>query len=256
MHISKNQMKLVRSLRQKKYRESEGLFVAEGIKCVTDLLRRFPAEYVVSCRADLSGLLPQEKVLEATEKEVEQLSSLQTPQGVIGVFRLPKEPFDQAEMLALCRKDTVLVLDGIQDPGNMGTIIRTADWFGIRHIVCSPATADAYNPKTVQATMGALARVHVHYTALQPFLSAVRANSLPVYGTLLDGKNIYTQPIENKGVLVMGNEGKGISEPLRPLITSPLLVPSYPAGVPTSESLNVAAATAIVLSVFRFGVNG
>lgn len=251
MHISKNQIKLVRSLRLRKYREETGLFVAEGMKCVSELLNRFQPVFIASSDLECGAVLPQEYLLEASEREIEQMSFLQTPQGIIGVFRLPQEPFQQSVILGICRNDIVLALDGIQDPGNMGTIIRTADWFGVRHVVCSADTADSYNPKVVQATMGALARVHVHYVDLYGFLSAVGQEHLPIYGTLLEGRNVYTQSVENKGVLLMGNEGNGISTPLRPLISIPLLIPSYPTGIPTSESLNVAIATAITLSEFR-----
>ncbi|MCM1034772.1 MAG: RNA methyltransferase [Paludibacter sp.] len=251
MHISKNQIKLVRSLRQKKFRESESLFVAEGIKCISELVHRFEVVWVVSSHPEHMAQLSPIPILEATEKEIEQMSSLQTPQGVIGVFRLPSATFNPNILLSACLKDLILVLDGIQDPGNMGTIIRTADWFGIRHIVCSETTADAYNPKTVQATMGALARVQIYYTPLYAFLQSVRKQDLPIYGTLLEGKNIYQQSLRPQGVIVMGNEGNGISDEVRPLISNSLLIPSYPAGATTSESLNVAIATAITLSEFR-----
>ena len=144
-------------------------------------------------------------------------------------------------------------MDSIQDPGNLGTIIRTCDWFGVRDIYCSRDTADCFNAKVVQATMGALARVQVHYVDLVPFLTRAR-ETMPVYGTLLNGRNMYEQGAiadKSRGVIVMGNEGNGISEAVRPLITHPLLIPSFPAGVATSESLNVSIATAITLAEFR-----
>lgn len=237
-HLSKTQIKWVRSLQQKKFRDAEGMFVAEGKKCVEDLQAGF----------ELVLLVTNEN---ATTTEIEQMSSLRTPQGIIGVFRKPNITFH------LSPDDTqlLLVLDGVQDPGNLGTIIRTCDWFGIPDILCSRDTADCYNPKVVQATMGALARVRIHYVDnLTQVLSEYQASGYPIYGTLLDGKNMYAAdsiPSKNKGIIVMGNEGNGISPEVRELITHPLFIPPYPTNVPTSESLNVSIATAIVLAEFR-----
>ena len=148
-----------------------------------------------------------------------------------------------------------VALDGVQDPGNLGTIIRTCDWFGIHHILCSRETADCYNPKVVQATMGALARVQLHYVDDLPgILRQHKDKGCPIYGTLLDGKNMYEPmaiPDKDKGIIIMGNEGNGISPAVRELVTQPLFIPSYPADMPTSESLNVSIATAIILAEFR-----
>lgn len=234
-HLSKSQIKWVRSLQQKKNRDAEGVFVAEGQKCVNDLLSAF--ELVLLATPD-----------NATPTEIEQMSSLRTPQGVIAVFR---KPIPDTQYLL---SDLMLALDGVQDPGNLGTIIRTCDWFGVHDILCSRDTADCYNPKVVQATMGALARVRLHYVDLPEVLTELRQQGIPLYGTLLDGRNIYdTNAIPNKytGVIIMGNEGKGISEAVRSLITHPLRIPSYPPDAPTSESLNVGIATAITLAEFR-----
>lgn len=234
-HLSKSQIKWVRSLLQKKHRDAEGVFVAEGQKCVNDLLSAF--ELVLLATPD-----------NATPTEIEQMSSLRTPQGVIAVFR---KPIPDTQYLL---SDLMLALDGVQDPGNLGTIIRTCDWFGVHDILCSRDTADCYNPKVVQATMGALARVRLHYVDLPEVLTELRQQGIPLYGTLLDGRNIYdTNAIPNKytGVIIMGNEGKGISEAVRSLITHPLRIPSYPPDAPTSESLNVGIATAITLAEFR-----
>ena len=196
--------------------------------------------------------VPQEiRLLEASEKEMSQISQLQTPPDVLAVFAVPDEQISVAQCLVLAKSELVLVLDEVQDPGNLGTIIRTADWFGVRHIVCSSATADVFNGKVVQATMGSLARVQVHYTDLEPFLRDAVRSSIPVYGTLLDGENIYSRPLSSSGILMMGNEGKGISDSLRRYITDSLLIPSFPTGSPTAESLNVAVATAVVLAEFR-----
>lgn len=233
-HLSKAQVKWVRSLQQKKHRDAEGVFVAEGAKCVEELRKAF--ELVLLATSD-----------NATYTEIEQMSSLRTPQGVIGVFK--KRAFNSE-----IPSDLLVALDGVQDPGNLGTIIRTCDWFGIHDILCSRDTADCYNPKVVQATMGALARVRVHYVDLPKELTLFRQTGLPLYGTLLEGENMYEPyaiPDKQRGVIIMGNEGNGISESIRKLITHPLLIPSYPINASTSESLNVSIATAIVLAEFR-----
>lgn len=241
--ITKNQVKLVRSLARKKERDQLGLFVAEGEKCVSELMKTFR----LVLRADATN---------ATSLELEQMSSLRTPQGVVAVFRQP-EP-TPLNLPVLAEKELVLMLDGVQDPGNLGTIIRTADWFGVHHIVCSHETADCWSSKVVQATMGALARVHVHYTDLLADLSHLSNLSnpslIPIYGTLLDGRNLYAKnalPQKHHGIIIMGNEGNGISSALRPLVTHPLFIPPYPTGAETSESLNVSIATAIILAEFR-----
>lgn len=233
-HLSKAQVKWVRSLQQKKHRDAEGVFVAEGAKCVEELRKAF--ELVLLATSD-----------NATYTEIEQMSSLRTPQGVIGVFK--KRAFNSEIPSSL-----LVALDGVQDPGNLGTIIRTCDWFGIHDILCSRDTADCYNPKVVQATMGALARVRVHYVDLPKELTLLQQTGLPLYGTLLEGENMYEPyaiPDKQRGVIIMGNEGNGISESIRKLITHPLLIPSYPINASTSESLNVSIATAIVLAEFR-----
>lgn len=242
-HLSKAQIKWVRSLQQKKVRDELGLFVAEGEKCVSELQRTFALQLLVT---------PDN----ATPAEIAQMSSLRTPQGVIGVFRKPtytsdihKVTDDPSE-----GKGLLLALDGVQDPGNLGTIIRTCDWFGIHDLYCSRDTADCFNPKVVQATMGALARVRVHYTDLVPALQLLRRANTPVYGTLLNGHSLYADhaiPDPAHGIIVMGNEGNGLSPEVRALVTHPLLIPPYPMGADTSESLNVSIATAIVLAEFR-----
>ena len=237
-HLSKNQVKWVRSLQQKKQRDTEGVFVAEGHKCVDELRGAF--ELVLLVTPD-----------NATEVEIAQMSNLRTPQGVIGVFRKQEA---QYSTLSTQHSTLSLALDGVQDPGNLGTIIRTCDWFGVHDIYCSIDTADCYNPKVVQATMGALARVRVHYMNLEEWLKEVKAANIPIYGTLLEGGNMYHEGAivdKTKGVIVMGNEGNGISPAVRELITHPIRIPSYPENAETSESLNVGIATAIVLAEFR-----
>lgn len=241
--MTQNELKQVRKLQIKKFRDELGLFVAEGDKCIDELRKSFTLVH---------HLTPDNTPL----KEIERLSSLQTPQGSIAVFRKPAyaDSWDAEELRDDC---LYIALDGVQDPGNVGTIIRTADWFGIRHILCNEGTADCFAPKVVQATMGALARVQVHYLNTDSFIELLRhagKKGLPVYGTLLDGKNIYEKDAiadKNSGIIVMGNEGKGLSQPVRQLVTHRLRIPSFPPNEPTSESLNVAIATAIVLAEFR-----
>lgn len=235
-HLSKNQVKWVRSLQQKKQRDAEGVFVAEGHKCVEELRNAFELMLLVT---------PDN----ATEVEIAQMSNLRTPQGVIGVFRKREAMGNET-----IGDGIIVALDGVQDPGNLGTIIRTCDWFGVHDIYCSMDTADCYNPKVVQATMGALARVRVHYINLMEWLEEVQKAGVPVYGTLLEGGNMYEKRAitdKSKGVIIMGNEGNGISPEIRQLITHPIRIPSYPADADTSESLNVGIATAIVLAEFR-----
>ena len=231
----------MRSLQQKKFRDELGLFVAEGNKCVEELRKSF----------ELVHLYREGE--NATRTEIEQMSGLRTPQGVVGVFK--KRPIEDCRLKI---EDLILALDGIQDPGNLGTIIRTCDWFGVHDIVCSLDTADCYNPKVVQATMGALARVRVHYVDLPAWLKElkIQKSKLKIFGTLLEGKDMYDvlpscRHDETPAIIVMGNEGNGISQEVRSLITHPIRIPSYPKNAETSESLNVSIATAIVLAEFR-----
>lgn len=239
-HVTKAQIKLVRSLQQKKYRDENDLFVAEGDKCVEEIRKAFPLVYLFREGEN------------ATRTEIEQMSSLRTPQGVIGVFSKVESQKSIVE-----GEDLVVALDGVQDPGNLGTIIRTCDWFGVRRLICSRDTADCFNPKVVQATMGALARVRVEYVDLVSWIQEFKIQNLKfkIVGTLLDGHDLYESPITNnqspRTVVIMGNEGNGISEAVRRLITDPVRIPSYPKDVETSESLNVSIATAIILAEFR-----
>ena len=256
--ISKAQVKMVRSLQQKKFRDETGLFVAEGEKCVEELRKAFDLEWLVveDSSLDNQSVFCQAKpvcILSAKRSEIEQMSGLRTPQGVIGVFKKRNDANDLND----ANDGLIVALDGIQDPGNLGTIIRTCDWFGIHDIVCSKDTADCYNPKVVQATMGALARVRVHYTDLYAWLTSQQR---PIYGTLLEGEDMYevlqssinrTSSIVQSSIIIMGNEGNGISPEVRKLITCPIRIPSYPKNAETSESLNVSIATAIVLAEFR-----
>lgn len=237
--VTKSQIKLIRSLELKKGRKREGLFVAEGPKVVNDLLQ---AGYRARL---LFSTIERPNAELITEEELHRISFLQHPQEVLAVFEIPATeeqlPADHSLSLAL---------DGVQDPGNLGTIIRIADWFGISTIYCSLDTVDAYNPKVVQATMGSLAHVRVVYTDLLELFSQLPP-SFPVYGTLLDGEDIYRQDLTPEGIIVMGNEGNGISPEVRRHITKRLLIPDFHADGLRAESLNVAIATAITCSEFR-----
>lgn len=239
--ISKNQIKHIRQLEIKKYRQREGLFVAEGPKVVGDLMKAGYSPKELYAVEDFQGAV--HTIQTVSQDELCKISFLQHPQQVLGVFRIPS----QNSKLPSPDGRLSLALDGIQDPGNLGTIIRIADWFGISTIYCSEDTADAWNPKVVQATMGSIARVNIVYTSLQEIIQQA---SVPVYGTLLDGNDIYQQPLSKEGIIVMGNEGNGISPEIRQMITRKLLIPSFHQG-DTAESLNVAIATAITCSEFR-----
>ena len=237
--ISKNKIKLIHSLETKKGREKVGLFVAEGPKVVNDLLHE--------------GFVADE-ILDDIE-DIKKVSFLQHPQPLLGVFKLPevtlKSPNDYLSLFnKVVDNHLVLALDSVQDPGNLGTIIRIADWFGIENIFCSHETADCWNPKVVQATMGSIARVKLHYLNLNDLIDQLPAD-YPIYATLLDGNNIYEQELSHHGMIVMGNEGKGISPQLRTKINRKLLIPNYPPERETAESLNVAIATSIVCAEFR-----
>ena len=253
--ISKNRLKYVRSLEMKKYRKAEGVFVAEGHKLVGDLLDVFECKYLAATSEWLSAnaawVERQRRsgveVDEVTDEELKRASFQETPQQVLAVF---KQLIYEVDVNEVARKQLCLVLDDVQNPGNLGTIVRLADWFGIEHIFCSKGCADIYNPKTVQATMGGIARVRVHEADLPELLSRLDKD-IPVYGTFLDGENMYGKELENRGLIVMGNEGKGVSKEVAAFVTERLYIPNYPEGRETSESLNVAIATAIVCAEFR-----
>ena len=240
--ISKNQVKYIHQLEQKKYRKREGLFVAEGTKVVGDLLKYHKPEALFA--TDEWKAPDGISYTIVTEEELRRISFLQHPQQVLGLFPIPPQTTATSFGGAL-----VLALDGVQDPGNLGTIIRIADWFGIDTIICSEDTADAWNPKVIQATMGSIARVNIIYTNLLDFLDTLPPD-YPIYGTLLDGESIYSQPLSEEGLIIMGNEGNGISEAVRTKINRKLLIPDFHQGE-TADSLNVAIATAITCSEFR-----
>ena len=250
--LSKAKIKLIHSLAIKKYRDETGLFVAEGAKSVLELAQYFTCEMLCAESDWLTyNNVKAKEVIELKGDELRRISFLKTPQGVLAVFRKPYRCGLGAQSPRAYGTDLSLALDGIQDPGNLGTIVRIADWFGVRHIFCSEHCADVFNPKTVQATMGALGRVNVHYVDLAEFISAEMQQATPVFGAFLDGENIYQQRLPAHGLIVVGSEGNGISPAIGKLIKHRLFIPPYPAGEPTSESLNVAVATAIICGEFR-----
>ena len=245
--LSKNKIKYIRSLELKKKRKEEQVFVAEGHKLVGDLLGHFPCKLLIATSnwLKMNHSATANEIIEVTQEELSRASLQKTPQEVLAVFVQPSYDLNPE----VIKSSLCLALDDVQDPGNLGTIVRIADWFGIKHIFCSTGTADIYNPKTVQATMGAIARVKLHYCNLSEVLGSL--TDIPVFGTFLDGENIYTQELSNHGIIVMGNEGKGISPNVSRFVNSKLLIPNFPQGCETSESLNVAVATAITCSEFR-----
>ncbi len=252
--IGKNRIKHIRQLAQKKHRDTEGLFLAEGAKVLRELLPLLRCsllcatpDFLDSCPSE--WLEPVEEVIVITQRELEQMSQLKTPRHGLALFNMPLA-VETTSLTAATEQQLVLALDGVQDPGNLGTIIRIADWWGIDHVVCSHDTADVFAPKVVQATMGAIARVKVSYVDLPQWLSGL-PNKVAVCGTFLDGDNIYAAPLPHSGVLVMGNEGKGISAAVEATVNHRFLIPSFPAHRPTSESLNVAIATAVAVAEFR-----
>ena len=245
--ISKATIKKIHALDMRKFRRNERLFVAEGPKLVDELCATMKPVYIAALPEWISE---NAKIVSGTEydivtpDELQRASLQKNPQQVIALFPIPEHRFCTEQL----KNELVLMLDGVQDPGNLGTIARIADWFGIRNILCSTETADIYNPKAVQATMGALARVKFHYTDLIQLLSQYDG---PVYGTFLDGENIYGQELSENGIIVMGNEGKGVCHEIELLVSDKLYIPNYPIGRSTTESLNVAMATAITCAEFR-----
>ena len=253
--ISKAKIKYINSLAYKKYRDQDKVFIAEGPKLISELENCF--ELVEKFEGD----------------DADKLSLLNTPQQALAIFRQRE---DNINKVKIAPSELYLMLSDIQNPGNLGTIIRLADWFGIEHIFCSTGCADIYNPKTVQATMGAIARVNVHYCDLLELLNSLTPSnpqnpqnpqnsqnsqkpqnpqnsltSYPIYGTFLNGENVYDSELTEGGIIIMGNEGHGIPAELAEKVNRRLLIPNYPIGRDTSESLNVAVATAIICSEFR-----
>ena len=254
--LSKSKIKYIHSLALKKNRRADSVFVAEGWKLVGDLLPCFTCRYLAAteewyaAHPQFVPYFPADHDL-VSEEELQRASLQENPQQVLAIF---DQVQDDTPLAEVAPHELCLMLDGVQNPGNLGTIVRLADWFGIRHVYCSPDCADIYNPKTVQATMGALARVFLHYGELPAALERLKdvaAAPVPVYGTFLDGENLYGKSLRPHGVLVMGNEGNGISLQVARYVSERLFIPNYPPGRATSESLNVAIATAVVCAEFR-----
>ncbi|SHM08047.1 TrmH family RNA methyltransferase [Flavobacterium xinjiangense] len=240
--VSKNQIKLITSLQQKKYRNTNKLFFAEGVKVIQELLQsNFELEHLYSTLNDFEEVSKVKKTL-IDDNDLKKISALSTPNSCLAVFKIPVEK-ERIE------SGLILALDSVRDPGNLGTILRLCDWFGINQLLCSKETVDIYNPKVVQATMGSIARVNVNYVDLNAFIAQT---TLPVFGTFMDGENIYKTSLSQEGIIVMGNEANGISAELERLIQNRLTIPRF-GDIQKTESLNVATATAIVLSEFRRG---
>jgi len=241
--VSKNQIKTITGLQQKKFRKQDKLFFAEGIKVVQELLNsNFELYHLYTTDAFFKGIAA-DKVTLITPEELKKISALTTPQACLALFAIPDEK-------PLPDTGLIVALDDVRDPGNLGTIIRLCDWFGISHLVCSLQCVDSYNPKVVQATMGSLARVNVVYTNLKEYLAATQ---LPVYGTFMDGANIYKEALPQEGIIIMGNEANGISSEAEALVTHRIAIPRF-GNLQQTESLNVATAAAIILSEFRRNV--
>jgi TrmH family RNA methyltransferase len=238
--VVKNQLKLIKSLHQKKYRNESGLFFVEGIKSVNELLASsFKPHLLLATASNLNYFGKGSTVEEISERDLKKVSALKSPNGVLGVFHIP-------EKIVLAYEDWIVALDSVQDPGNLGTIIRLCDWYGIKHLVCSRATVDCYNPKVLQATMGSISRVNVHYLDLPELLKTSKA---PIYGAVMNGSLVYEREFPSSGILLMGNEANGISEDLKKIVSERITIPQF--GGQTTESLNVAMATGILLNEIR-----
>jgi len=250
--LSKNKIKFIQSLSRKKIRDQENVFLVEGNKMV---LEAISCQLNVKLVAGIVSFLSENdiqtsfatEVITCTEEELRKASLLKNPQQALAVIEKPSEALN----FSVLAQEFSLALDFIQDPGNLGTIIRIADWFGIKHIICSPDTVDCYNPKVIQASMGAIFRVKIHYADLKEVIQKAAANDLPVFGTFLKGENIYHTVLPPNGILVMGNEGNGISKEVERLIDHKIHIPSFQTVQTGSESLNVATATAICCSEFK-----
>jgi TrmH family RNA methyltransferase len=238
--VSKNQIKLISGLLQKKQRFANQLFFAEGVKVIQELLQsNFELEHLYTTQNDFETVLVSRKTL-INAQELKKISALSTPNTCLAVFKIPADK-------KIIESGLILALDDIRDPGNLGTILRLCDWFGIKQLLCSKESVDIYNPKVVQATMGSIARVNVNYIDLKAFLAQT---SLPVFGTFMDGSNIYKSTLPQEGIIIMGNEANGISDEIEKTIKNRLTIPRF-GDLQKTESLNVATATAIILSEFK-----
>jgi TrmH family RNA methyltransferase len=250
--ISKNKAKFIISLQKKKTREEERLFVIEGDKIVKEFLSAGVNVHSLFAKPEFLSSLPDdstkhvEEISEVSYDDLKKISTLKTPHNAIAVIHMNDCIMNLPEIF----KELIVVLDSVQDPGNLGTIIRAAGWFGLKNIICSPDCVDVYNPKVIQASMGAILKVKVHYYDLKEFLTAASDINIPIFGTLLDGDSIYTHKLDNKGVILLGNESKGISDEIIPFITGKIKIPRFSTSKHGIDSLNVSMAASIVFSEF------
>jgi TrmH family RNA methyltransferase len=243
MSISKNQIKLITSLSQKKYRQKHKLFIAEGVKVVGEFLASSFELETLFCLDGLESEVSDQKIVRISENDLKKISSLKTPNKMLGLFRIPTQKPQKNSNL-------IMALDAVNDPGNLGTIIRLCDWFGVDQIICSNDTVDSFNQKVVQASMGSLTRVSIHYLDLANYLTNT---NLPAFIADMDGVNVYNTQLPKEGILVMGNEANGVCEEIKQLVTTKIAIPRFGA-IQETESLNVATASAILLSEFRRGI--
>jgi len=240
--VSKNQIKRITGLLQKKNRKQEQLFFAEGIKVIEELIHStFELEHIF-CTSEMFFEISKDRKTIISDSDLKKISALKTPNDCLALFKIPAETKTNTSGL-------IIALDDIRDPGNLGTIIRLCDWFGIAQIVCSSECVDVYNPKVVQATMGSISRVNVSYLDLNEYLAKT---NLPIYGTFMEGENIYKTNLQQEGIIVLGNEANGISKEIEKYVTQKIAIPRF-GNLQRTESLNVATATAIVLSEFKRG---
>ncbi|MEJ6793172.1 MAG: RNA methyltransferase [Lacinutrix sp.] len=238
--LSKSQIKLITRLKQKKHRILDGFFIAEGIKVINELLESSLELHHLFTTQIFKSHTKNETII--TEVELKKISFLTTPNKALAIFKIPSPK-------AIDAKGLIVALDSVRDPGNLGTIIRLCDWFGIKELVCSKETVDCYNPKVIQATMGSITRVNISYLDLHTFLAEAKT---PIFGAFMDGKNIYKSELPKEGIIIMGNEANGISEALEKQVKKRIAIPRF-GDLQATESLNVATATAILLSEFKRG---
>ena len=247
--LGKTKIKLINSLILKKYRNKYGLFIAEGEKLVFDFINNGMELSLIVANSTLNlnnkNIPDNAELIICETSDIKKITNLNTPTNIVALFKIPKFNLNIENI----NSELSLFCDDIQNPGNLGTIIRTADWFGIKNIICSENTVDIYNHKVVQATMGALTRVNINYVNKLSFFEKI--NNIPIYGTLLEGENIFETKLSKNGIIIIGNEGSGISEQIKAFITKKLLIPNYPKANNLAESLNASVATAIVCAEFR-----
>lgn len=249
--ISKNKIKALKALQQKKFRDSENKYIVEGKKISEEAFTYKPGliEEII-CTDDMNDIIPTNlsaKTSIASIEDIKKISSLKTPQKILAVLNKPS----RSELDFSTIDELILALDSIRDPGNMGTIIRLADWFGVKNIICSLDCVDSFNPKSIQASMGAILRMNIHYTDLIPVIKNASTYDYAIYGATLDGNDLYKSDIKNRALLVMGNESEGISQNVRNVLTNKLFIPNYSSNSEKTESLNVSIATSVLLSEFR-----